>query len=102
MTEHALERMIGTLAPLGEAARRRALVIVNPHAASVSDRLRNLVMYALASRYEVDTVETERRGHATEISRDAVRDRYALVVAFGGDGTINEVANGLVGSGVPL
>ncbi len=97
-----MERMIGALAPIGEAERRRALVIVNPHAAAVSERLRTLVVYALASRYEVDAVQTQRRGHATEIGRDAARDSYALVVAFGGDGTVNEAANGLAGSTVPL
>jgi diacylglycerol kinase family enzyme len=98
----AMERMIGTLAPITEADRRRALVIVNPHAAAVSDRLRNLVIYALAARYRVEAVETERPGHATEICREAARDSYGVVIAFGGDGTVNEAANGLVGSPVPL
>jgi len=97
-----MERMIATLAPIDESERRRALVVVNPHAAAVSDRLRNLVIYALASRYEVDAVETQRRGHATEICREAARDDYGLVVAFGGDGTVNEAANGLAGSAIPL
>ena len=98
----AMERMIATLAPIGEADRRRALVVVNPHAAAVSDRLRNLVVYALASRYDVEAVETQARGHAIEICRAAARDGYGLVVAFGGDGTVNEAANGLAGSGTPL
>jgi diacylglycerol kinase family enzyme len=103
MAEHAaMERMIGALPPIGEAERRRALVIVNPHAASVSDRLRNLVIYALASRYQVEAVETQRRGHASEICREAAEDSYGIVIAFGGDGTVNEAANGLVGTGIPL
>jgi diacylglycerol kinase family enzyme len=97
-----MERMIGTLAPIGEAERRRALVVSNPHAASVSERLRNLVIYALASRYQVDAIETQRPGHATEICRQAARDAYELVIAFGGDGTVNEAANGLVGTEIPL
>jgi diacylglycerol kinase family enzyme len=97
-----MERMIETLAPIGEAERRRALVVVNPHAAAFSDRLRNLVIYALASRYEVEAVETQRRGHAIEICREAAREDYGLVIAFGGDGTVNEAANGLAGSAVPL
>ncbi len=97
-----MERMIGTLAPIAEAERRRALVVVNPHAAAVSDRLRNLVIYALAARYRVEAVETQRPGHATEICREAVRDSYDVVIAFGGDGTVNEAANGLVGSPIPL
>ncbi len=56
-----MERALAALAPIGEA-RRRALVVVNPHATSVSERLRNLVIHALASRYEVDAVETLRPG----------------------------------------
>ena len=83
-------------------AKQRMLVIVNPYATTVSARLKNLVVYALQARYEVEAVDTEERGHATDISRDAVREGYDVVVAFGGDGTINEAANGLAGSGTPL
>jgi len=85
----------------GEPARR-LLMIVNPFATTVSDRLRNLVVYALRGSYEVDAVDTERRDHATELCREAAAEGYDAVVAFGGDGTVNEAANGLVGSGTPL
>jgi diacylglycerol kinase family enzyme len=84
------------------APKRRMLVIVNPHAATVSDRLRNLVVYALKGRYEVDAVDTESRGHATVLCREAAHEGYDIVVAFGGDGTVNEAANGLLGSTTPL
>ncbi len=84
------------------AAKQRMLVIVNPYATTVSDRLKNLVVYALQARYDVEAVDTEDRGHAMEIGREAVRDGYDVVVAFGGDGTINEAANGLAGSATPL
>ena len=94
--------MLATLAPIGDAEKRRALVIVNPFATTVSERLRNLVVHALAARYEVEAVETQARGHATEICRQAAGDGYGVVVAFGGDGTVNEAANGLVGSRTPL
>jgi len=80
----------------------RMLLIVNPKATTVSNRLKNLIVYALRARYEVDAVDTEDRNHATELTADAAGERYDLVVAFGGDGTINEAANGLAGSGVPL
>ena len=87
----------------GEPARqRRMLIIVNPYAATVSDRLRHLVVYALQGRFEVDAVDTEARGHATEICREAAHEGYDVVVAFGGDGTVNEAANGLLGSQTPL
>ena len=79
------------------------LIIVNPYATTVSDRLRNLVVYALQGRYEVEAVSTEAKGHATELSRTAAADGgYDVVVAFGGDGTLNEVANGLAGTDVPV
>jgi len=100
--ETAVERIVATLAPIAEVDKRRALVIVNPYATTVSDRLRNLVVYALAARYAVESVETERRGHAVELARQAVSDGHDLVIAFGGDGTVNEAANGLAGSRVPL
>jgi diacylglycerol kinase family enzyme len=78
------------------------LIVVNPYATTVSDRLRQLILHALEARYEVDAVDTEARGHATELCREAAHEGYDVVVAFGGDGTVNEVANGLVGSCTPL
>src|SRR3954447_7810890 len=82
--------------------RKRMLVIVNPYATTVSDRLRNLVVYALQGRYEVTAIDTERRGHAVELCREAADEGYGVVVAFGGDGPVNEAANGLAGSDTPL
>jgi diacylglycerol kinase family enzyme len=78
------------------------LIIVNPHATTVSDRLKNLVVYALQGRFEVETVSTEAQNHATEIGREVRDHGYDVVVAFGGDGTLNEVANGLAGTDVPV
>jgi diacylglycerol kinase family enzyme len=88
--------------PLHPAAKKRMLIIVNPYATTVSDRLRHLVVYALQGRYEVDAVDTEARGHAIELCREAAHEGYDVVVAFGGDGTVNEAANGLRGSPTPL
>jgi len=82
--------------------KRRMLIIVNPYATTVSDRLRHLVVYALQGRFEVDALDTEARGHATELCREAAHEGYDVVVAFGGDGTVNEAANGLLGSPTPL
>ncbi len=81
---------------------KRMLIIVNPYATTVSDRLKHLVVYALQGRYEVEAIDTQRSGHATELCREAAREGYDVVVAFGGDGTINEAANGLAGSDTPL
>ncbi len=82
--------------------KKRMLIIVNPYATTVSDRLRNLVVYALQGRYDVEAVATEAQNHATEIGREARDGGYDVVVSFGGDGTLNEVANGLAGTDMPM
>jgi len=82
--------------------RKRMMIIVNPYATTVTVRLKNLVVYALQGRYDVTAVETKARSHATELCREAALEGYDVVVAFGGDGTVNEAANGLAGGDVPL
>jgi diacylglycerol kinase family enzyme len=95
-----LERLGEALAQ--PAPTKRMLVIVNPYATTVSDRLKNLVVYALRGRYQVDAEETQGRDHATALAREAAHEGYDVVVAFGGDGTVNEAAQGLAGSSTPL
>jgi len=97
--EHRREEPFRFAAPGG---RRRVLLIVNPHASTVSARLRQLVLNALQARFEVDAVDTRERGHATELCQGAAHVGYDLIVALGGDGTVNEAANGLLGSDTPL
>jgi diacylglycerol kinase family enzyme len=91
---------VAALAAKGKA--KRMLVIVNPHATTMSDRLKHLVIYALQGRYDVRAVETERQGHARELAAEAATTHYDIVAAFGGDGTVNEAANGLAGSRTAL
>src|SRR5215203_6055209 len=83
-------------------AKKRMLLIVNPYATTVSDRLKNLVVYALQGRFDVEAVTTQAQNHATEIGREAQDGGYDVVVAFGGDGTLNEVVNGLAGTDLPV
>jgi diacylglycerol kinase family enzyme len=99
----SLERLADDYAALEQPVeRKRMLVIVNPYATTVSDRLKSLVVYALQGRYEVDAIDTESRNHATALCREAAQEGYDVVVAFGGDGTVNEAANGLAHSGTAL
>jgi diacylglycerol kinase family enzyme len=85
-----------------ETDRRRMLLIINPYATSMTPHIRTLVLYALQARYDVDAVDTQARGHATELCREAADEGYDVVVSLGGDGTVNEAANGLAGSSTPL
>ncbi|NJQ00903.1 diacylglycerol/lipid kinase family protein [Streptomyces zingiberis] len=78
----------------------RALLVVNPTATTTSARTRDVLIHALASDLKVDVVMTEHRGHARELGRRAAESGdVELVVALGGDGTVNEVVNGLLHHG---
>ena len=104
MTDTALaERRLIEVAALERPAEpKRMLVIVNPHATTMSDRLKHLVVYALQGRYEVEAIDTQRKGHAIELVAAAASEAFDVVVAFGGDGTVNEAVNGLAGTSTPF
>lgn len=76
------------------------MLIVNPHATSTTEAGRDVLAAALASELKLDVVATTHRGHAAELAARAGREGYAVVVAHGGDGTVNEVVNGLLVEGV--
>ncbi|MGW1885123.1 diacylglycerol/lipid kinase family protein [Streptomyces sp. NPDC001970] len=78
----------------------RALLVVNPAATTTSARTRDVLIHALASEMKLEAVTTEYRGHARDLARRAAdSDEIDLVVALGGDGTVNEVVNGLLHAG---
>lgn len=77
----------------------RAVVVVNPAATTVTRRSREVIVRALGSDLKVDVTETGHRGHAAELARAARADGVEVVVALGGDGTVNEVVNGLLAGG---
>ena len=77
-------------------------MVVNPVASSVNSTLRSLMVSALATRFEVTAAVTDSKGHAMSLAQEAAIAGIDGVIAFGGDGTANEVANGLAGTPVPL
>ena len=80
----------------------RLLLIVNTAASSVTARGRVVIQKALSADHQVTVAETSRRGHATRLAIGAAADQVDVVVALGGDGTLNEAANGLAGTDTAL
>jgi len=80
----------------------RLLLLVNSSASSVTPRRRVVIQKALSADHEVTLAETGRRGHATRLALGAAADGVDVVVALGGDGTLNEAANGLAGTTTAL
>jgi diacylglycerol kinase family enzyme len=79
----------------------RAVLIVNPNATSTTPAGRDLLAHALESRTELVVTHTDHRGHAIEIAEAAKRDGTDVIIVHGGDGTVNEVVNGLLGKPGP-
>ncbi|WP_051071315.1 diacylglycerol/lipid kinase family protein [Ilumatobacter coccineus] len=90
------------------------MLIVNSFASSVTARNTVVVHRRLSegvlephagrrrAKHEVEVVETNRRGHATRFAHDAARRGFDVVIGYGGDGTLNEVATGIAGTDTAL
>jgi diacylglycerol kinase family enzyme len=74
-------------------------LIVNPHATSTTQLRRDVIVRALSSAVELEVVQTRYRGHATSLAAAARTDGFGLVLTLGGDGTVNEAVNGILGDG---
>jgi diacylglycerol kinase family enzyme len=81
---------------------KRAVLITNPEATTTTTRTRDVIARALSSDLVVDVAETKRRGHAQHLAAGAIHEGFDLVLVLGGDGTLNEVLNGVAGTGTPL
>lgn len=77
----------------------RALLVVNRRATTTSERRRDVLVRALRSEVDVEVAYTARRNHAITLARQAASAGAGLVVVHAGDGTVNEVVNGLMAAG---
>ncbi len=73
-------------------------LLVNPFASSVTARSRIEVQRKLAEHFDLTVIDTTKGGHAIRLAHGASQAGADVVIGLGGDGTINEVANGLLGS----
>ena len=80
----------------------RLALIANPHASRFSGRQRDRVVAALAAGHKVEVLQTAHPGQATALASQAVASGVEVVAVLGGDGTVNEVVNGLRGSDAAL
>ena len=80
----------------------KVLLLVNPYASGVSSKKNRYIRNLLRGDFELTEKFTAERGHATELARDAAHNGVDVVVVLGGDGTLNEVINGLRGSKVVM
>ncbi len=78
------------------------MLLINPSASSVDWKSRMAANSALVGDHDVTTVETTKRDDATGLARQAADDGFDAVVVLGGDGTLNEAANGLAGTDTAL
>src|SRR5262249_39562665 len=66
---------------------------------TTSERGRDMLVRALRSEVDLTVEHTRRRGHASDLAHRAAQEGLDLVVTLGGDGTVNEVVNGLLRAG---
>lgn len=81
---------------------KRAVLVFNPEATNVSPRVRDVIARALSAELQLEVAETKRRGHAMHLAAGAAHEGLDLVICLGGDGTLNEVTNGLAGTDATL
>ena len=79
-----------------------AVLIVNPNAGRLEERERADVIDALRARFHLDAYSTSARNSGIAIASEAAEAGTSLVIAFGGDGHVNEVANGVAGTETTL
>lgn len=74
----------------------RSLLVVNSFATTTTPEVQAVITSALSNHLDLTVINTEDKSHGIEIGKNAVKEGFELVIALGGDGTINELANGML------
>jgi YegS/Rv2252/BmrU family lipid kinase len=78
--------------------RKRACVVINPHAGQNVIQIADLIAVLSAAGWSTEIVIKEYGGHSMELAARAAKANYDLVIGYGGDGTLNQVLNGVMTS----
>src|SRR5205823_4855709 len=75
---------------------KRACVVINPHAGQNVTKIADLIAVLSAAGWSTEIAIKEYGGHSMELAARAAKANYDLVIGYGGDGTINQVLNGVM------
>src|SRR4030043_1581613 len=79
------------------------VLIFNPIAKNASgEKIARASHFLKSKGYKTEILFTEQKGHAESLAREAVKESPSLIIAAGGDGTFNEIVNGIAGSEIPM
>lgn len=90
------------MAPIKNHARKSIRVILNPAAGKGNPVLKTFNKVFLDAGYEWDIALTQGSGDGRKLAQQAIAEGVDVIVAYGGDGTLMDVASGMIGSQVPL
>jgi len=77
---------------------KKTFLVINPRAGHNFTRIADVLAVLSAAGWKTDIAVKQHAGHAVELATRAVEQGYDLVIAYGGDGTINQVVNGVMGA----
>src|SRR6478752_8031391 len=76
--------------------RKSALLIISPRRGKNVARLADVLAVLSAAGWKTDTALKEFAGHTMQLAKEAAESGYDLVIGYGGDGTLNQVVNGVM------
>lgn len=97
-------KRLNDIQAMTEQNSRKTFLIINRYAGHGKGEMaiKMVIPYLIKNGCQVEYAYTEKPGHAAELSAKASLENFGLVVAVGGDGTVNEVARGLIGTSIPM